>query len=73
MKLSSPSFPVQPKDHMITWCNIPEDCHLYSNCCENLKSYNEGPNYPIWSPWLIRKCGWNCNITCQYVQHVPGH
>jgi hypothetical protein len=23
-----------------TWCHVPKDCHLYTCCCENLKSHS---------------------------------
>jgi hypothetical protein len=25
--------------YQTTWCNNPEDSHLHTHCCENLKSH----------------------------------
>jgi hypothetical protein len=36
-----------------TRLNVPEDAILYSNCCENFKSYTVNNVYPTKSPWPL--------------------
>jgi hypothetical protein len=35
--------------YQTAWCNIPEDSHLHTRCCENLKSHQALKVFPLTS------------------------